>query len=145
MSTVEGPLVDAHAHVWDLSTPYAKDAWTRLDYAFPVEDYLACLDRNGIGYGVIAAASLFGAYSDYTLEALRGRKRLRATINVEPTVELSTLRAMRDAGVVGVRLQWFNIDPLPDLRRADWRTLLMRLRDLDMHVHVNIEAAGWPR
>ena len=146
MTTVaEGPLVDAHAHIWGPSMPYAADAWTRVGYAFPVEDYLALLDRHGIGFGVIAAASLFGTYSDYTLQALKAHKRLRGTVIVENTVDPATLRAMRDAGVVGIRLQWFNIDPLPDLRTANWRTLLVRLRDLDMHVHVNIEGGRLPQ
>jgi predicted TIM-barrel fold metal-dependent hydrolase len=144
--TVAGPpLVDAHAHIWGPAVPYSHGAWTRLDYAFTVEDYLDCLDRHGIGYGVIAAASLFGTNSDYTLDALRTYRRLRGTVIVDPKVEVSALKAMREAGVVGIRLQWFNIDPMPDLRRADWRTLLVRLRELDMHVHVNIEGGRLPQ
>ena len=145
MTAADAPLVDAHAHVWGSSTPYAADAWTTLGYAFPVEDFIACLDRNGIGYGVIAAASLFGTYSDYTLEALRAHRRLRGTVITTPMVGFSALKAMRDAGVVGVRLQWFNIDPMPDMRRADWRHHLAHLRDLDMHVHVNIEGGRLPQ
>ncbi len=141
----EPPLVDAHAHIWGPSMPHAAGAWTRVAYAFPVEDYLALLDRHGIQYGVIAAASLFGTYNDYTLGALKAHKRLRGTVIVEPTVDLATLKSMREAGVVGIRLQWFNIDPLPDLRTANWRTLLLRLRDLDMHVHVNIEGGRLPQ
>ncbi len=145
MTATEPPLVDVHAHIWDASTPYADTAWTKLDYAFPVETYLDLLDRSGIKYGVIAAASLFGTYSDYTIEALKAHKRLRGTVIVDPTVDFQTLRAMRDSGVVGVRLQWFNLDPLPDLRRVDYRTLMVRLRDLDMHVHVNIEGGRLPQ
>ena len=145
MTAAEPPLVDAHAHIWGPSMPHAAGAWTRVAYAFPVEDYLALLDRHGIQYGVIAAASLFGAYNDYTLGALKAHKRLRGTVIVEPTVDLATLKSMREAGVVGIRLQWFNIDPVPDLRRADYRTLLTSLRDLDMHVHVNIEGGRLPQ
>lgn len=145
MTIAEPPLVDSHAHIWGASTPYADSAWTRLDYAFPVETYLDLLDGSSIAYGVIAAASLFGTHSDYTLEALKAHRRLRGTVIVDPTVDLRTLQAMRDGGVVGVRLQWFNLDPLPDLRRVDYRTLLAHLRDLDMHVHVNIEGGRLPQ
>jgi len=145
MTIAEPPLVDAHAHIWDASTPYAETAWTRPDYAFPVEEYLALLDQSGIGYGVIAAASLFGTYSDYTVEALKAHKRLRGTVIVDPTIDFQTLRAMRDGGVVGIRLQWFNVDPLPDLRRVDYRTLMGHLRELGMHVHVNIEGGRLPQ
>jgi predicted TIM-barrel fold metal-dependent hydrolase len=145
VSAAEPPLLDAHAHVWGPAVPYSHGAWTRLDYAFEVDDYLDCLDRHGVRYGVIAAASLFGTNSTYTLEALRTHRRLRGTVIVEPTVDPAVLKAMRDSGVVGVRLQWFNIDPMPDLRRADWRTLLQQLRELDMHVHVNIEGGRLPQ
>ena len=145
MTVAEPPLVDAHAHIWGASTPYAATAWTRPSYAFPVEDYLDLLDRSGVEFGVIAAASLFGTHSDYTVDALKAHKRLRGTVIVDPTIDFQTLRAMRDNGVVGIRLQWFNLDPLPDLRRVDYRTLMVRLRDLDMHVHVNIEGGRLPQ
>lgn len=145
MTAADAPLVDAHAHAWGEDMPYAPTAWKRLDYAFPAETLLRLMDESGVKYGVIAAASLFGTYNDYTLEALgRHGDRLRGTAIVEPTITLEALRAMRDQGVVGVRLQWFNLDPLPDLRRLDYRLLMMHLRDLDMHVHVNIEGGRYP-
>src|SRR4051812_43441614 len=71
------PLVDSHAHIWGPSMPLIRAAWTRPDYAFPVETYLALLDAHGVSYGVIAAASLFGSYNDYTIAALRRFPRLR--------------------------------------------------------------------
>jgi len=146
MAVAEGPLVDAHAHAWDKTTPYVATAWKRLDYVFPVETLLALMNRSGVSYGVIAAASLFGTYNDYTLAALKAHGgRLRGTAIVEPTIGLPALKAMRDGGVVGVRLQWFNLDPLPDLRRLDYRLLTNHLRDLDMHVHVNIEGGRLPQ
>jgi len=136
------PLVDAHAHVWSADLPYAPTAWTRLDYAFPVEDWLALLDRAGIAYGVIAAASLFGTNNSYTLEVLKAHKRLRGTVIVDSTIAAEELRTMRDVGVVGVRLQLF-AQALPDLAGA-WRPLFHRLRDLGMHVHLNIEGGRLP-
>ena len=145
MTEIEAPLVDSHAHIWGPTTPYAEAAWTRLDYTFPVEEYLRLMNQSGVKYGVIAAASLFGTYSDYTVEALKAHKRLRGTVIVNPTIDFKTLRAMRDSGVVGIRLQWFNLDPLPDLRRVDYRTLMVHLRELDMHVHVNIEGGRLPQ
>jgi predicted TIM-barrel fold metal-dependent hydrolase len=141
-ATIAPPLVDAHAHVWGPDTPYAATAWTRLDYAFPVEDYVALLDRAGIAYGVIAAASLFGTHSDYTIAALRAHDRLRATVIVDLDISATDLRAMRDEGVVGIRLQLF-AQPVPDLAGA-MRPLFAKLRDLDMHVHVNIEGGRLP-
>lgn len=145
MTAAAPPLVDTHAHIWDETVPYVADAWKRLDYVYPVETYLGLLDQCGIAYGVIAAASLFGTYNDYTVEALKAHKRLRGTVIVDPRIDFASLKAMRDAGVVGARLQWFNHDPLQDLRRLDWRDLMVRLRDLDMHIHVNIEGGRLPQ
>ena len=42
----EAPLVDCHAHVWDASVPFAADAWTRPDYCYTAEDFLADMDRQ---------------------------------------------------------------------------------------------------
>lgn len=139
---VAPPLIDCHAHVWGHATPFAGNAWTRPAYAYTVEQWLADLDAYHVRYGVIAAASLFGTYNDYTIRALRRhRDRLRGTAIVDPAIDLYTLEAMRADGVVGVRLQWFMLDPLPDIDGEDYRRLFARLRNLDMHVHLNIEGA----
>jgi predicted TIM-barrel fold metal-dependent hydrolase len=136
------PLVDAHAHIWGPDVPYAASAWTRLNYDFPVETWLGLLDKAGIAFGVVAAASLFGTHSDHTIAALKAHPRLRGTVIVDPDITQAELRAMRDVGVVGIRLQLF-AQPLPDLT-GHYRPLFDKLRDLDMHVHVNIEGGRLP-
>jgi len=141
MTQSDAPLIDCHAHIWGPDMPYVRTAWTRPDYVYSAEDYLADLDAHGVSYGVIAAASLFGTYNDYTIRALRRHKRLRGTANVDPSIDLYALEAMRADGIVGVRLQWFFVDPLPDVTSDDFQRLLHRLRDLDMHLHLNIEGA----
>ena len=137
----EGPLVDCHAHVWTADMPVSRSAWKQPVGEYPVERYLADLDAHGVRFGVIAAASLFGTYNDYSLRAVRAHPRLRATIIVDPQVDFYTLEAMRAEGIVGIRLQWFFRDPLPDLGGEAYQRLLHRLRDLGMHVHLNIEGA----
>jgi predicted TIM-barrel fold metal-dependent hydrolase len=135
------PLVDSHAHIWSEAMPFARDAWTRPNYAFPVEKYIAALDAHGVGYGVVAAASLFGTYNDYTISALRQHNRLRGTAIVKPTIGLHELEAMKADGIVGIRLQLFHVEPLPDFTGDAYNLLFHRLRDLDMHVHINTEAS----
>lgn len=142
---LEPPSVDAHAHIWGETTPVASTAWTHPDYAFPVETYVDLLDWHGIAHGVISAASLFGTHSDYVLEALAAYPRLRATVVVEPETDARELARLRDAGVVGVRLQWFLYEALPNLAEDPWRGLLHRLRDLDLHVEININGARIPQ
>lgn len=138
-TATDAPLIDCHAHIWGADMPYVRTAWTRPDYVYSVEDYLADLDAHGVSYGVIAAASLFGTYNDYTIRALRRHERLRGTANVDPAIDLYTLEAMRADGIVGVRLQWFFLDPLPDVTSDDFQRMCHRLRDLGMHLHLNIE------
>jgi len=135
----ETPLIDCHAHVWGANMPFVSTAWTKPDYVYSVERYLADLDAHGIRYGVIAAASLFGTYNDYSIRAVRAHKRLRATAIVDASVDLYTLEAMKADGIVGVRLQWFFRNPLPDMAADDFQRLCYRLRDLGMHIHLNIE------
>ncbi len=135
----DGPLIDCHAHVWGPRMPFVKAAWTRPDYVYSAEDFIADLDAHGVRYGVIAAASLFGTYNDYSIRALRAHERLRATAIVDPGVDLYTLEAMKADGIVGVRLQWFFRNPLPDMADDDFQRLCYRLRDLGMHIHLNIE------
>ncbi|WP_070157135.1 amidohydrolase family protein [Sphingobium phenoxybenzoativorans] len=130
--------VDTHAHIWGESMPFWSKAWKRPDYGYTVETYLETLDASGVGFAVIAAASLFGTYNDYVIRALREHKRLRGTVIVDPDIGMYELEAMRRDGVVGIRLQLFHTD-LPDFSADGYTRLFYRLRDLDMHVHVNIE------
>lgn len=119
--------------------PFVSTAWTRPDYVYSTESFLADLDAHGVRYGVIAAASLFGTYNDYSIRAVRAHRRLRATAIVDPSVDFYTLESMQAEGIVGIRLQWFLRNPLPDLASDDFQRLCYRLRDLGMHIHLNIE------
>ena len=117
--------------------PLRPDAWARPDYDYTAEDYLADLDRCGIAFGVIAAASLYGDYNDYTLWALETYKRLRATIYPQPELGLEELRRLRDKGVVGVRLQWKKDASLPDFDGFEYGKYINRLADCGMHAEIN--------
>jgi predicted TIM-barrel fold metal-dependent hydrolase len=137
----EGPLIDCHAHVWGPGMPFVSNAWTRPDYVYSVDDFLVDLDAHGVQYGVIAAASLFGTYNDFSIRAVRKHKRLRATAIVDASVDFYTLESMKADGIVGVRLQWFLRNPLPDIAGEDFQRLCCRLRDLGLHIHLNIDGA----
>ena len=137
MSFPDPPIVDAHAHILTHRMPLRPDAWAHPDYEYPVEAWLADMDAQGIAFGVLAAASLYGDYNDYTLWALGQHKRLRSTVVLDPATDVRTLKAMRDQGVVGVRLQW-KVDAIPpDMRGYEYAKFLNRLADLGMHVELN--------
>jgi predicted TIM-barrel fold metal-dependent hydrolase len=133
----EAPIVDSHAHVWTADMPLSATAWHRPPADATVEQYLATLDRHGVKYAVLAAASLFDDYNEYSIEAARRHRRLRTTVIVGPTVDPYVLRMMRDDGVVGVRFQWRHARDVPDITAPEYRKFLRRVRDLDWHVHVN--------
>jgi predicted TIM-barrel fold metal-dependent hydrolase len=138
-SPADPPIVDAHAHIFTADAPTAASAWTRLDYGYSAEQYLAELDTHGVHFGVISGISIFGYYNDYMIGELRRHRRLRGTAILPPTTDRYTLERMRDDGVVGARLQITRLAELPDVDAEDWRLFLRRVRDLDWHVHVALE------
>ena len=133
----EAPVVDSHVHIFTQDMPLAPHAWTRPGYSFTAEDLLATLDEHGVRHAVVAGISLFGYYNDYMIAKLKQYPRLRGTVNVPPTIELAALTAMKDAGVVGVRLFLSSqlAGDVADLRSAEYQRLLKCVRDLDWHVH----------
>jgi predicted TIM-barrel fold metal-dependent hydrolase len=138
------PLVDSHAHIFTERLPLIPTAWARLDYDMSVERYLKILDDNDVPFGVVTATSLYGDLNDYLLEAVRAHRRLRGTVIVKPDISPYELRAMRDDGIVGVRLSWKSFKTLPDIDSYEYRRLLMRIADLGMHVHLLLDGARIP-
>jgi len=133
----DAPLVDSHAHVYTTDMPLSATAWHKPPADATIEQYVATLDRHGVKHAVLAAASLFDDYNEYSIEAARRHKRLRTTAIVKPTIDPYVMRMMRDDGVVGVRLQWRNVKNLPDITTPEYRKFFRRVRDLDWHVHIN--------
>ncbi|MGE4044421.1 MAG: amidohydrolase [Acetobacteraceae bacterium] len=134
-----GPLVDTHAHIYLTDQPLVDGATHRPERAFTTKDYLAALDAHGVLFGVIAAPSFLGSYNDYTLDALRRHRRLRATAIVEPSIDIYSLRAMDKDGIVGIRFSLRNYAETPDLTSPEYQRLLRRVADLDWHVHLFAE------
>lgn len=130
------PRVDAHAHIFTRQMPYAPDAHSVPDYDYPVEAWLAEMARHGITHGVIAAASMWGDYNDYTLAALAAYPNLRGSVILSPETPAATLRDLADRGVVGVRLTWRRLNALPDPAAERWLGFLRRLADAGLHAEL---------
>lgn len=137
--TRERPLVDSHVHVFTRTMPRVPDPRHQPDYDFTVDDLLRVMDTHGVSHAVIAAASPWGDYNDYTLAALRRSRRLRGTIIAQPGIERAILEQMDAAGIVGVRLSFITMKAMPDLEGWEYRKFLHRLADLNWHVHVHCE------
>jgi predicted TIM-barrel fold metal-dependent hydrolase len=133
----DAPLVDSHAHVYTTDMPLSPTAWHKPPEDATIDRYIATLDRQGVKYAVLAAASLFDDYNEYSIEATRRHRRLRTTAIVKPTIDPYVMRMMKDDGVVGVRLQWRNVKNLPDITAPEYTKFFRRVRDLDWHVHIN--------
>ena len=138
--SLAAPLVDTHAHVWTTDMPLAATAWHKPPADATIDRYIATLDKHGVKHAVLAAASLFDDYNEYSIEAVRGHERLRTTVIVKPTIDPYVMRMMKDDGAVGVRLQWRHVKDIPDITTAEYRKFFRRVRDLDWHVHINQEA-----
>lgn len=130
------PLVDSHFHVWRADLPLTAAAWHTPPGDATIEDCIATLDRHGILFGVVAAASIHGLYNDYVRAALRRHRRLRATATLAPTTSIYEMERMAADGFVGIRFVNSVTDDVPDLRSAEYRLLLKRVADLGWHVHV---------
>ncbi len=140
----EAPFIDCHAHIWTRDMPFIDNPRHTPDYDFSAEQYLQQLDEHGVQFGVLAGASLFGDYNDYTVEAVRKYKRLRGTVILNPSVERNVLVDMKNAGIVGVRLMFRGLATLPDITTFEYRRLFRRIRDLDWHIHLHTEGPRLP-
>nr|WP_047166041.1 amidohydrolase family protein [Sphingomonas sp. Y57] len=138
MTAPEPPVVDAHCHVFHRGMPFTDAAWTRPDYDYRVEAYLAELDRHGVSFGVVTAASLFGDYNDYTLSVLARHRRLRATVMLDPDTGPAEMAALKAQGVCGVRYQLPAAAALPDLAGYRFRRFVRRLADAGLHIELNL-------
>ena len=132
----EGPIVDAHFHLWMRDHPLTDTAWHAPPTDASIEDLNAVHERNGVLFGVVAAASIHGEYSDYVRRALNANRRLRATAILPPRTDIYRMEQMKADGYVGIRLMWSQSDSVPDLNGGDYRMFLRRIADLGWHVHL---------
>ncbi|RYD95587.1 MAG: GntR family transcriptional regulator, partial [Sphingobacteriales bacterium] len=98
--------VDTHAHVIGLPPAYplvADRSYTPP--AAPADRYLAMLDATGMANGVLVQVSVHGTDNRLLLETLAANaERLRGIAVIPLGLPERDLRAMKDAGIVGLRL-----------------------------------------
>src|SRR5258708_33521345 len=140
----EEALVEANVEAFTRDMPLIDNPRHAPTYDFTVEQLIATMDAHGVGFAVIAAASPWGDYNDYTISALRAHPRLRGTVILKPTVERLVLDAMSKDGVNGVRLPFIG-NALPDITTFDYRRFFRPLADLDWHVHLHVAGERLPQ
>ncbi|HWA19163.1 MAG TPA: amidohydrolase family protein [Devosia sp.] len=134
--TLQGPLVDAHFHLWMRDHPLTDTAWHAPPTDAPTDALIATLDAHNVIFGVVAAASIHGEYRDYIRHALKTHRRLRATATLSPRTDLYTMEQMKAEGFVGVRLMRSLSDTVPDLNTGEYRLFFRRVAELGWHVHL---------
>ncbi len=138
------PLVDSHAHIFTTDMPLISKPRHKPGYSFTEQDYLGQLDKHGVQYGVIAAASPWGDYNEYTIRSVgQNLDRLRGTVILHPG-KYYDLAAMSERGIVGVRLPFIGLDVIPDITSDDYRKLLHQIADQGWHVHLHVEGKYMP-
>ncbi|MCJ2042146.1 amidohydrolase family protein [Methylobacterium sp. J-059] len=103
---VPAGAVDSHAHV--IGRPPAHPFVENRSYtppAAPAQAYLAMLDATGMAHGVLVQVSVHGTDNRLLLETLAANaERLRGIAVIPLGLPERDLRAMKDAGIVGLRL-----------------------------------------
>lgn len=103
---VPAGAVDTHAHVIGLPPAYpfvAGRSYTPPEAT--AERYLAMLDATGMEHGVLVQVSVHGTDNRLMVETLKAhRERLRGIAVIPLGLPDSALAELKDAGVVGLRL-----------------------------------------
>ena len=142
--------IDCHAHVMRRDLPLASERHSAPKRDIDVEEFLGVLDAHGISHGVLTAPSFYGTDNQLLLKALAAHPgRLRGTAIVAPEITPQALAELARAGIVGIRLNWFRRDALPDVTSTDYRRLLANVREQRWQVEIYLEggklAAVLPR
>ncbi|TPG57806.1 amidohydrolase [Roseomonas nepalensis] len=138
------PIIDCHFHLYTTDMPRVASAWHQPPFDATPEGFLEVMDKHGVTFGVIAAASMYGEYNDYTIRATRRHKRLRGTVILSPDADFYRMERMKEDGIVGVRIFYRHVASPPDLKSPEYQRLLRRVRDLNWHVHVLAESHDLP-
>ncbi|WP_142846246.1 amidohydrolase [Telmatospirillum sp. J64-1] len=134
--------VDCHAHVMLVDAPLAAERHSAPQRDIHAEEYIALLDRHGLSHGVLTQPSFYGTDNSLILAALaKYPERLRGTAIVSPETGTEELSRLREAGIAGIRFNWFKKKSLPDVGAADFQAFLGRIRDAGLHAELYLEGA----
>jgi len=135
--------VDTHCHV--IGSPPDHPFVSTRSYTPPpasAEQYLAMLDATGMTYGVLTQVSVHGTDNRLLVDALtNNRARLRGIAVIAPEASDRERRALKDAGVVGLRLNVLYGGGIGFDRLADYGALC---REMGWHLQFLIDAAELP-
>jgi predicted TIM-barrel fold metal-dependent hydrolase len=135
--------VDTHAHVIGLPPDYPfVEGRAYTPPAAPPSAYLAMLDAVGTTYGVLIQVSVHGTDNRLMLDTLRANRSRLKGIAVAPLgLADKAWRAMKDAGVVGLRLNVLYGGGIGFEQLADYGALC---REMGWHLQFLLDARELP-
>jgi len=140
--------VDCHAHVIAPGKfPYADGSGykPRPDETGDCDAYRRVLASHGISHALLVQPSCYGYDNACMLDAMhRSQGRFKGIAVVAPEATDQEMRALKDRGVVGVRLNLMWSDP-EALTRPGTGRFLARLKDLGWYLQVYATGDVWCR
>jgi len=135
--------VDSHCHVFDTTRfPYPAEAAYRPapHEAGSAEQLVAVLDAHSLSHALLVnPTNGYGYDNRCMVAAIRAsRDRFKGIARVPPDAEPGALAALRDAGVIGVRLDLVS-DGASLMRHPSMRGLLAQVREMQWLVQVQCE------
>jgi predicted TIM-barrel fold metal-dependent hydrolase len=138
--------VDCHAHVIEPHRfAYADGAGykPRPEETGNWEGFRRVLASGGVSHGLLVQPSCYGSDNACLLDAMaRSRGRLKGIAVIAPHATDGELLALKEKGVVGIRLHLMRWDPAA-LARPDAESFLARVRALGWFVEVYATADVW--
>ena len=138
-----GNGIDSHCHVFDTAQfPYAPDTPYRPPphEAGTASDLAAVLDAHGLSHALLVNPTSGYRYDNRCMiAAIRASQgRFKGIARVPPHADASTLDALGDGGVIGIRLDLI-ADGIDVLRQAAIPRLFGQIRERRWQIHVQCE------
>lgn len=128
---------DTHAHVFTTGLPLAEHCRYVPEYDATPAQYLAQLDRHHVDKAILIQPSFLGTDNSYMLEAIRqSPDRFYGVAVIDPNTPLSAMEALKQQGIIGVRLNLIGQD-LPDLTAPVWQQHLRNIKALGWHIELH--------
>ena len=134
--------VDSHAHVF-CDKSYAFSPAT-LYQPHPsqmgtAKQFRAVLDFHGFTHGLLVGAGPYGSDNRCMLDAIAGSQgRFKGVALVKPAIADGDLAKLKDAGVVGIRVNLMG-HGTRELTEPGADRLLARMKEMDLYLQVHLE------
>jgi predicted TIM-barrel fold metal-dependent hydrolase len=136
--------VDTHAHVFARDLAFAAQRRYTPAYDASLDDFVAVLDRHGVGEGVLVQPSFLGTDNTFMLAAIAASGgRLRGIAVVDPAVTDEELDTLSAGGAVGIRYNLVGTDAAT-IARPDYATLSRRVAARGWQIELHADGHQLP-